>query len=87
MEIFKLKIWCRNGEFGFEIGCVWVALFVFAFLFLVTGGAFARERPPVDRKTFNAVMDRAYPNGRGPNSTSRARGFYKGADGNWKVRR
>lgn len=69
----------------------WLTLFVTSLLlwWMILSAiheAFGRERKPIDRETFNAVMDRAYPNGRGPNSTSRGRGFYRGADGNWKVR-
>lgn len=70
----------------------WVVLLVIGALFLWTLGSvitksFARERPPVDQKTFSAVMNRMYPDGRGPNSTSRGRGFYRNLKGEWKVRR
>lgn len=65
----------------------YVTLGVIAFLLWVAlGHAFAAPRKTVDQKTFNAVMNHQYPNGRGPNSTSRARGFYRGLDGNWRHR-
>ncbi len=41
---------------------------------------------PVDQKTFNALMNQLYPSGKGPSSTSSARGFYRGGNGNWKRR-
>lgn len=70
----------------------WAVLFVIGFLFWWTVGtlisaAFARESRPVDQKTFSAVMNRMYPDGRGPSSTSRGRGFYRNLKGEWKVRR
>lgn len=40
----------------------------------------------VDQKAFNALMNRLYPDGKGPSSTSRARGAYRGSGGNWRVR-
>lgn len=65
-----------------------LTLFVFGFLYWLTfGPVFGAERkPPVDQRTFNALMNNLYPNGKGPRSTSRSRGFYKGASGDWKRR-
>jgi hypothetical protein len=67
----------------------WIAitLAVFGVLYWCTfGPVFGAERRPVDRKTFNAAMDKLYPSGRGPNSTSRGRGLYRGLNGDWKRR-
>lgn len=40
----------------------------------------------VDQRDFNALMNRLYPSGKGPASTSSARGFYKGNNGIWRRR-
>lgn len=61
---------------------------IIVFLLAITAGltaAWAASKP-VDRKTFNAIMDQQYPNGRGPSSTSRGRGFYRGLNGDWRRR-
>lgn len=64
-----------------------ITIAILGFVYWVTfGPVLSAERRGVDRKTFNAAMDQMYPNGRGPNSTSRARGLYRGLDGNWRRR-
>lgn len=66
--------------------CITIAIIGFLYWLIFGAVVFGAERKPVDRKTFNAVMDSMYPNGRGPKSTSRARGFYRGLNGDWKRR-
>ncbi len=46
----------------------------------------AAPSKPVDQKAFNALMNRLHPDGKGPSSTSRARGAYRGSGGDWRVR-
>lgn len=60
-------------------------LLAVALLIAAPAAADSRSKP-VDQKTFNALMNKLYPSGKGPSSTSRARGFYKGGNGDWKRR-
>lgn len=64
-------------------------IIAFAILILTIAGAFnasAAPSKPVDQKTFNALMNRLHPDGKGVSSTSRARGYYRGSGGNWRSR-
>lgn len=62
------------------------ALAILAALFVASPAAADSRSKPVDQKTFNALMNKLYPSGKGPSSTSRARGFYKGTGGQWHRR-
>ncbi len=49
--------------------------------------AFAQAAPASkEQKLLNAVLNKKHPDSKGPSSTSRGRGYYKGSDGNWKSR-
>ncbi|BCB20293.1 hypothetical protein [Bosea sp. ANAM02] len=57
-----------------------------AAILLLTAPAVADSRDkPVSKREFNALMTQLY-GSKGPASTSRARGFYKGGNGEWRRR-
>lgn len=61
------------------------ALAIAAALFLAAPAAAESRDRSVSKREFNALMTQLYGSKR-PASTSRARGFYKGLNGEWRRR-
>lgn len=73
----RRSLWTALGA-GAAIAAVWL---------IVLWPAFAHAAPiSKEQKLLNAMLSKRHPDGKGPLSTSRGKGYYKGIGGQWKSR-
>lgn len=73
----RRSLWAALGA-GAAIAAVWL---------IVLWPAFAHAAPgSKEQKLLNAMLNKQHPDGKGPRSSPRGKGYYKGLGGQWKVR-
>lgn len=68
-------------------GGIFAAAILVALWMVVIWPVYAHAAPiSKEQKLLNAILNKKHPDGKGPPSSSRGKGYYKGLGGNWKIR-